>query len=130
MKIIFYSSDSLTNKYGAIITDGLKENGIQLIKYEDAFKKISIFKSIDIVHLHWFETLGNNTSTNLKRFIGRAVKLLILKLSGKKIAWTMHNKIPHDQKSIKIKKALMRLIIWSSDIIIIHSKISEAILID
>lgn len=85
--------------------------------------------SIDIAHLNWFETLGNNTSTNIKRFIGRTAKLLALKLFGKKIVWTMHNRIPHDQKNIILKKNMMRLIIWLSDVIIIHSKVSEAILI-
>lgn len=128
MKIIFYPTDYTTNKYGSIITEGLKSKGIQLVTYESAFKNYRLFKSIDLVHLNWFETLGNSTYTDIKRFLGRAAKLIAFKLAGKKIVWTMHNKMPHDRKNLFLKKALMNLVIRSADTIIVHSRISKQIL--
>ena len=128
MKVLFYPSDYSTNKYGSIITEGLSSRSIEVVTYSSAFKSYNVFKSIDVVHLNWFESLGKSTSADIKKFIARSAKLIAFKLSGKRIVWTMHNKISHDQKNRSLKKAFMRLIISSADVIIIHSKISEQIL--
>lgn len=129
MNLIFFPSDFATNQYGNIITNGLMNYGIKLITYETAFKSFKTFLNVDLVHLNWFETLGSKSTVNFKRFLGRGAKLLAFKLFGKKIIWTMHNKMPHDQKDLWLKKLFMQLIIKSSDLIIVHSKSSIGILI-
>src|SRR5690606_13829812 len=61
----------------------------------------------------------------LKQFF----KLVILKLLGKRIVWTMHNKMSHDVSADSLSNLLTSLLIrWSSKIII-HSEISRDILL-
>ncbi|WP_442589266.1 glycosyltransferase [Pedobacter sp. AW31-3R] len=129
MKILFYPSDHSANKYGSIITEGLKSKGVELITYNNAFKNYQSFRSINVVHLNWFESLGKSTSTDIRKFIARAGKLIAFKIAGKRIVWTMHNRTMHDQKNKWLKKTFLKLIVTSADVIIVHSKLSAEILL-
>ncbi len=123
MKIVFNPSYSKTNEYSNIIVSYLVQNSIDVYSLDEIFKSLRKFKSVKIVHLNWFETVGTLTS-----FILKIVKLTILIIFRKKIIWTMHNKTPHIKKIVYIQKILQFLLVKSAYKIVIHSKISEDIL--
>lgn len=128
MKIIFFPTDHSTNRYGAIITDGLKKRGIIMFPFEKASNNLKLLKHVQILHLNWYESLGKSTIIDLKRFMGKVFKLGLFKLLRIKIVWTMHNLMPHDQRNIRLKKYLIGIIVRCADKIIIHSKVSRDIL--
>lgn len=66
---------------------------------------------------NWYEN-----RRNLIEFI---FVLLLLKISRKKIIWTMHNKISHNSKIFFFSKLKIKIMELFSDKIIIHSKASE-----
>lgn len=118
-KINFIPSENLYNKYVKLMQECFSRAG---------FSK-SDLKESRYVWLSWYESVN---SVSLFRawlsFFKKFLFILFLKLSGKKMVWTFHNKFPHDNKFSRLNLALEREIVFCSSYIIIHSKISREVL--
>jgi len=116
---------SNANIYIDILRETYQRLGFETIGYNEAFKKETYAKT-EIFHFNWFENLiGVEYFTE---FLKRLCLLFILKLvKGKRIIWTFHNRRPHNGQDF-ISATLFRSLLYSSDIIIVHSKISKKIL--
>lgn len=129
IKLIFNPIENKENQYIHILVDFLSENGFQVEKLDDLFKSWSHFQSIRLVHLNWFENL-DDTSTR-KMWISYFRKLVVLaaiRLSNKKLVWTMHNRLTHEKRSSKLSQRLTQKLVKQADAIVIHSAVSESIL--
>lgn len=124
MKIVFDPTKSNTNAYVNLITSALEKNGISTYSMNEVFKDWSLFSSIAIVHLNWFENVNS-----IAEFGKKVSKLLLFILFGKKIVWTFHNKQPHKQSFGKLSSLLMKWLAKYTSNIVIHSCISEDILV-
>lgn len=75
---------------------------------------------IDYIIFHWIEKLPE-----LKGGFLQTVFLFclfpILKLFKVKVIWTMHNKLSHSGKSPRLTKAIFKLMLRKSDLILTHS---------
>ncbi|MBN2572463.1 MAG: hypothetical protein JXA68_10075 [Ignavibacteriales bacterium] len=98
------STDYLYQLYKEIL---LKQEKIKIIPLNVLshpkifFKKL--FNSRFILHYHWFEFQG------IKSFVGilwRFFWILLYRILGGKIVWTIHNQYPHNKKYIKINRFL------------------------
>ncbi len=77
------------------------------------------FFAAPVCHLNWLENVrGANEFKCLANFFVRLAFLIFLKLFRKKIVWTVHNKVAHDQKrGRKYSQVLMKLLMaWSDKI--------------
>lgn len=74
----------------------------------------------NIFIFNWFENIPD-FKYGLLQSVTAIVYLHVLKLSGAKIIWMLHNKLPHAKKKMWLKKKLMSLIAKKSDLIITHS---------
>ncbi len=117
MKIVFYPYVAKNNMYTNIILEGLREKGVEIVPINRFF---SNYKEIQIIHLNWYENI-----TGFMDFLKKSIKLLLFKVLGKKIFWTVHNKKPHDNENFFLQTTFMKLLTTVSDKIIIHSKISR-----
>lgn len=124
MKIIFEPNHSNTNTYVNILRDSLAKVGIVSCSVQSAFKSWSAFRAIEVVHLNWFENVGS-----IAEFVKKFTKLIIFRLSGKKLIWTFHNKQPHNQSYQSLSRLLMYCLAHYSRYIIIHSRSSENLLV-
>jgi glycosyltransferase involved in cell wall biosynthesis len=114
---------SLYNPYIKDLMDGLADHFI-IVNPEPSSKGIlHLFSKItktDYYYLNWIENLperkGGLLQTSL--FI---VFVFLLKILGKKIIWTMHNKYSHSKRRMKLKRYLSRFMIRHSDYIVTHS---------
>jgi glycosyltransferase involved in cell wall biosynthesis len=70
---------------------------------------------------NWFESIPDFKYGLLQSFIA-IVFLTIIKLSGRKIIWILHNKQPHVQRYGILKRFLAKLIAKNADLIITHAK--------
>lgn len=126
-----YSSKN--NKYISIVIECLRNSGIEVYDY-DNLKKINKkkLKTLEVVNLNWYESTIQSKGTILTifRMIIKTIELLYLKLSGIKIIYTMHNKIPHDNKGGSIFKIFIKGICKISDKIVILSKGTKDILLE
>ena len=102
-KIIFIPMYS--NPYQKALADSLSKEGV-VVDFGTTYNLFSVLRLIknnwkpDILHIHWqhpFLLASSRGKTILKSisFIG---ELLILKLFGIKIVWTVHNIISHESK--------------------------------
>ncbi|WP_346862598.1 glycosyltransferase [uncultured Draconibacterium sp.] len=124
MKIVFDPPFSKSNEYSNLITSYLIEKGYTIYSFDEIFESRNKFFSVKVVHLNWFEVIGSYYG-----FIKKLVRIFLLLVFRKKIIWTMHNKSPHTKKLLMLQKVLYLLIAKISHRIVIHSKVSEKILV-
>ncbi len=83
----------------------------------DIFKYM---KLMDVLYLNWVEDLPERRGGTLQSFFF-ILLIGLLKLSGKKVIWTLHNKKSHSVDHRFIKSVLFRLLLRRSDLIITHA---------
>ena len=81
----------------------------------------------DILHLHWLHSFFNKPGRleTIKKFITFFLRLIILKLKGLKIVWTLHEIESHDNPYRFLDWLSAFFVCRISDAIIIHSKVME-----
>lgn len=126
MKIAFYPYQSTENKYASIIINILKSiRGTEVYPFVPvAYLKFS--KKIwgaDLIWLNWFELDHGKIKTLMKIWT-----LVLLKLTGKSIVYTLHNKKLHNKKMSTVSSLLQNSLYYFADTIIIHSNASKEIL--
>lgn len=107
----FYKS--FLNDSSAIKIDTFDANFLPKI----IFSRLKSEKTI--LHYHWFEF------ENFKTFIGIKWKffwIILYKILGGKIIWTVHNRYPHPNKYLFLNKKFRRLFAKMADILHVHCK--------
>ncbi len=127
--IIFNPPDNSENQYIRILVSGIEKNEFLISQLDDLFKSRSHFKSIRLVHLNWFENLDESSKGSMwKSFFRKTVALAAIKATGKKLVWTMHNRLSHEKGSGKLSNILVKLLLKNSDAVVIHCAATEAVL--
>lgn len=131
MEIIFNPSVNEENKYIENMVRPLKDYGFGVHALDDFFSSWKHFHSVRLVHLNWFENLDDTSIFRaLTSFFKKMIVLTTIRVSGKKLVWTMHNRISHEKKTSFLSNWIRHfLIIWSHRIII-HSEISRSLLLE
>ncbi|MEH6307400.1 glycosyltransferase [Olivibacter sp. CPCC 100613] len=131
MKIIFNPPDNKENQYINLMVAPLRASGFEIYALDDFFSSYKHFKSIDLVHLNWFENVDDSSFfVALRSFFRKMVVLLAIRLFKKPLVWTMHNRSSHEKGLRFFSRTLNKLLIKWADRIIIHSHISRHILIE
>jgi glycosyltransferase involved in cell wall biosynthesis len=126
MNVLFIPT-SKGNPYQTELARCLHDYNVDVILKDEALK-LPILRVIlstgrpDILHLHWTHTLikSRNTIERLIkgfRFLG---EIILLKISGVKIIWTVHNVSDHDLKENRIENLIHRYFSKLCDAIILH----------
>ena len=138
MKVYFYPPISKNNLYIKNIVDSLSFNNIEVInkssgKKSNIFNLIkSLIKKVKIYHFNWIENFST-LDTIKNRIICKSILILfdIIKISGGRIIWTMHNKESHFSKNNNsFHYNYLKKFISKMDGIIIHCQSSKKILIE
>ena len=87
------------NPYIELLYKGIHDWDENVELYSVSFK--NIFYGIDIFHIHWPESILNRGNFGIKVFnlFKFFLKVLLLKLLGAKIVWTVHNFRPHERNT-------------------------------
>lgn len=85
------------------------------------FDILKYLLNLDIVYFNWIEEVPSRHRGKLQAYFVM-ILIPILKLSGTKIVWTLHNKESHFDQHRKLKKRLHSLMLNRSDLIITHAK--------
>jgi glycosyltransferase involved in cell wall biosynthesis len=113
------------NPYMDDLIRSLENNGWNVInKLDDrrhgVFSIFNYFFSTDIYYFNWIENLPQK-KLGLIQTILFLIQLFLIKVSGKKVIWTLHNLNSHYAESI-LYRLVQSLMLKFSNIIIIHSK--------
>lgn len=125
MKICVIPSKADKNQYINLINNAIRLTG-NTISEKNSFLNIMC---ADIVHFNWFENLAENSTWRQNvDYFKKLFILKLLKVTGKKIVWTMHNKVPHQLEGRDNSVKLMRWFACHADAIIIHCRQSRSVL--
>jgi beta-1,4-mannosyltransferase len=100
------------NPYNALLysnINAITRKHTRSIVQEYSHKK-AIFEKFDIVHFHWPDGYINqkNILKSWQRSLLLRFILLVVKLKGSKIVWTVHNVTPHDAFHPRYSQRFMR----------------------
>lgn len=118
------------NPYQQQMADALQSQGVNVLFPRGYHRGLPIWRSlrrveekVDIVHLHWHEAyIRSNTRVGEWRYAVKLIlDLLLVKASGAKLVWTVHNEVPHDSPRPGYFRKLQYAISWLADSIIVHS---------
>lgn len=122
MKICFYPFRLKCNTYIDLMKKAASVNDIEIYSVKTAVKNLRLFKEINVFHVNWYESMkSKNKFLSYIEYIIKISIIKFLKLNGKRLVWTIHNKVQHDKKSSNLSIALMRTLCKNSDRIVIHS---------
>ena len=124
MKVSIEPYNSKGNKYIELIKNSITNLNIDIYEFD-----IKRLEGIEFFIFNWYESLYvNNLLKQMHIFIKKYLKLILLKLKGKKIIWVVHNRVPHDIKRPLFSKLLMKYLAENSYKIIIHSNETKNVL--
>lgn len=124
-KVCIIPGQANENKYIHLMKKSIEKSGNYIVPSK-GFKKI--FES-EVIQFNWFENIGgNNLILQSLDFIKKICFIFFVNILNKKIVWTMHNKVPHQQNVAFMSNNIMHLFSKYSDAIIVHCKESYEVL--
>ena len=132
MKVIFIPDYSKGNPYQKALADSLSKKGVKVC-FGKTSSLFSVLKSIknnwkpDILHIHWIHPflLANSKGKTILKSICFIAELVILRILGIKIVWTVHNIVNHEKKFSSLELFFTKLAIRFFNRIITHSHFAK-----
>lgn len=120
-----YSLKPDTNPYVKDLANALEASSVVVVHSKTAWLGvIDIFlhlRRTDAVVFNWIEEVANRTMGYVQA-IALVFLLPILKVTGVKIIWTVHNKISHNTRNRWISNHFRRTLVRQADIVVAHAK--------
>lgn len=110
----------IENPYQSNLDLGLAECGYQVVKQPRLRVLAALKENLSVIHLHWLPQFGRSVSGTFKLYLF-SVRLLLLRLCGIRIIWTLHNLYSHESLSKGNERLSVRLVAKVAHRIIIHS---------
>ncbi|HCR93716.1 MAG: hypothetical protein CML50_02865 [Rhodobacteraceae bacterium] len=125
MKVIHFPGDLGTNPYQKGLIDGLCAHGVDAMAERDgdlAFTRIAFSSKADILHLHWMypKLVVRSVPIALMRFLLIQLNLVVWRLRGKKIVWTIHELQNHENRRVWLDRLNCWLIARICNRAIVH----------
>ncbi|MCX7396126.1 MAG: glycosyltransferase family 4 protein [Planctomycetales bacterium] len=122
----FYSE----NPYQPLLMQAQRELGLNVREGGGGgnFLRSALFRwKADVIHFHWLHPYmirptAIGTFVRSLRFL---VELLLLRLAGKRLIWTMHNEGNHDRRHPHLEKFFRSLIIPVFHQVVVHSEFAR-----
>ena len=126
------------NPYITRLSKAITENGLHAIPVHA--ERPVVFRIVrsawrndaDIVHLHYLHILyaGDNLLETLIKTPLFLLELLVIKLIGIRLVWTLHDEVPHDTLIPTFHRLIRRFTIATADAVFVHCSNAKDIVID
>lgn len=132
IKVLFVPDWRVPNPYQKILMSALKQNGVDVVidqyqlKWPVLFRTLSRHATSDIIHLHWLTpyvewfTCSKSHFKSFVKLLLLFIDIFLVRLSGKKIVWTIHNRFMHEWNNLLIEKWVRKTLARYSDKVIVH----------
>lgn len=86
----------------------------------------------DVVHLHWIHTFIDTDRTILRAALGVRLlfEIVLVRLFGADIVWTVHNVAEHEKRSPQLERTLRHVVARTASRIIVHCEAAKPIIKD
>jgi glycosyltransferase involved in cell wall biosynthesis len=116
------------NPYQSLLADGVAEQGVEVVfpvGYRRGFPVLRAMRDnlpINVLHLHWTEayTRSGSRAGSIGYWSKLLADLLLVRLSGVRIVWTLHNLLPHECRDAGDELFFRRLLRHCVDAAIVH----------
>ena len=128
MLIRHYPDWRNANPYQALLDQALRENGIKVAfsAYHGFF--LQMFRNArgsDVLHLHWVQDLMATEVRWSARFVIRYIlfwiDLFMIRISGRRLVWTLHNTYSHNCRHRILERFAKRKLAKACDALVLHS---------
>lgn len=120
------------NPYQKLLAEALKSRGVD-VKLGSSPHLLPVLKVFmkkwkpDILHIHWQHSfiVGRNILDTILRSIFFTTGLILLKLLGIRIVWTVHNIYNHEKKFVSIELFFTSILAKIADRIFVHCRYAK-----
>jgi len=127
LKILFVPDYRHTNSYQRNLAESLSKQGEEVC-FGTFFGMFAVLRSVrkfwkpDILHIHWAYPyiLGDSKFMTIIKSGGFICELFLLKISGIRVIWTVHNIIDHEAKFKNIELLFNKVLARLCDNVIVH----------
>lgn len=133
MKILFVPNLN-GNPYLSLMARALIDNKVEGVAFDryqtgwpSLFKTARKNRDCIIIHIHWihpyiewFFWSKSDFKKRIKLFL-YVLDILLVKITGKKIIWTIHNKFIHESQDLFWERRLRKILVKLSDKVLVHS---------
>ncbi len=128
MNILFYPFPLKGDPYCGKLMSYLVEDGHKMYSLTEVKRDFSIVRKLDAATFNFFENLGDiSYIESMYRTIKKTGFLILLKICGIKIYFTLNNKVPHDDRHSGFGLFLIKFQMRLSDKILLLCKNSKGI---
>lgn len=132
MKVTFAPDYSVANPYQRLLAAELRRRGFEVSltsSFAECLKKGMRRRGTRILHLHWpkWVVQGETAFVFFIRAFFFLLGLILLRLFGTRIVWTLHNEMPHDARHLRLENAFYRALCRVSSSVIVFGRAGEAI---
>lgn len=135
-KLIFCPDWSRDNPYQKLLYKSISGLGIPcagITGLDFTFKWLFTHQeSVRFLHFHWLFGIydPNSDGLDLKKAASFILKVLVAKLLGYKILWTVHNFISHEPTNVKLEIYLRKLLAAVADRVIVHCEHAKSLILN
>ena len=123
------------NPYLDQLEEQLSHLGVDVVRFDQNVPSILLGfarERPDVVHLHWLDPffVASDTPRALIKLVGFIGTVLLLKLLGRRIVWTVHNLKAHDDRNPRLDRFCTTFVAKRADAIIVHCEAASRALVD
>lgn len=121
MNVLFLPNFSAANPYQLKLAESLEGHGIHVILdkgkgWLPLIETLKAYRRLDVLHLHWSHPY-TRSALKAATFL---FEVLLLKFTGTKIVWTVHNLLNHEKHASKLEMLCNQIIVRLCDQLIVH----------
>jgi beta-1,4-mannosyltransferase len=129
MNILFIPNYSKTNPYQLLLKKALEKTGAHITLARSLSLKdfSSQRKELDVLHIHWTQQFfdASGFSRFYFSFFASLARLLIFRMRGIPIVWTVHNLVSHDSRHRRSEYLFSVFLIAIARRLIVHSEMCK-----
>ena len=141
IKVVFFPYYS-GNPYLDMLFEALEQHAVDAVAGSGPslpFYVVPILHSylknpdVDVLHFHWMSPYVHDDSiaSAVVLIPATVVQLVIVKLMGVKVVWTVHNKISHESPSPRLERFTYRLLVrYFFDEVIVHCESAKTEIVE
>ncbi len=138
MRVLMMPDYRADNPYQELLATALRQEQVNVCFSVGYRRVFPIFRaardcsSVKVLHLHWVNPYlkGSNWLTRLIYSFKFLIALLLVRLTGTRIVWTIHNRLSHEARFPRLELWTIRQLVKLADGIIVHHQTSLAELAD
>lgn len=97
------------NPFNFLLSKAISAHGCEVADFDD---RGGMFAASDVLHIHWpQEAARGRRRSALQKTVNLLLPLVVYRLKGTRIVWTVHNVRGHDQNNEALEHFLMRIVV-------------------